>query len=280
MRPTYLVIGAAKCGTTSLCHGLGAHPDVFMSRPREIHYFGRNDPAKTLEWYEAHFDPAIGYSAVGEGSTSYTHPDIIRACAGEISELIPKARLIYMVRNPLQRLESDWKMRRHEGWAGPSLHEEVTIQDSLVSHGRYWQNLSVYREHFPDEQILVLFLEDFARDQEAELTRCFTHIGVEPQAASAGQPRVMNESRSFRKDLALARWIRRSGLVADLRRAVPRPLFDLAKVALTRPDRYSVDWDPDIRRHVLEELAEDSRRLLEFCGKPPDFWDYDESPSR
>jgi hypothetical protein len=184
-----------------------------------------------------------------------------------------------MVRNPLRRLESDWRMRRHEGWAGRSLNEEVTRQGSLVSHGRYWQNLSVYREHFSDEQILVLFLEDFARDEAAELSRCFMHIGVDPQAASAGGPRVMNQSRSFRKDLALARWIRRSGLLARLRRTVPRPLFGLAKVALTRPGRYSADWDPDARRHILEVLAEDSRRLLEFCGKPPDFWDDHESPS-
>jgi hypothetical protein len=101
-----------------------------MSIPKEIHYFGRNDPDKTLAWYLSFFQEAVGQNAIGEGSTSYTHPDIIEACAAEIAERIPSCRLIYMVRDPVDRLESDWKMRLREGWSAASINEAVQSQPS------------------------------------------------------------------------------------------------------------------------------------------------------
>ena len=70
MLPNFIVIGAPKCGTTSLCHLLGNHPQVFMSKVKEPHYFGRKDPTKTLLWYEEHFVGAEDKKAIGEGSTS------------------------------------------------------------------------------------------------------------------------------------------------------------------------------------------------------------------
>jgi hypothetical protein len=247
-----------------------------MSRPKEVHYFGRNDPMKTPEWYESHFDGARGFSAIGEGSTSYTHPDIIHECVRDIHRLLPNARLIYMVRNPLRRLESDWIMRRHEGWATGSINEEVAKQETLISHGRYWTNISVYREHFPDEQILVVFLEDFARDERKELGRCFAHIGVEPMLAPEAPAIALNQSKSLRQYGSLARWVRRSGVLAGAKILVPKPLFKVAKNVLTRPYRADVAWDPDVRNKVQSALADDSQRFLEYCGKRQDFWHDDE----
>ena len=73
VKPDFVVIGAARCATTSLCRILRDHPAVFMSHPKEPHFFSRPDVfARGLEWYEALFDGACGMSVVGEGSTTYT----------------------------------------------------------------------------------------------------------------------------------------------------------------------------------------------------------------
>jgi hypothetical protein len=87
----------------------------------------------------------------------------------------------------------------------------------------------------------------------------------EPQIA-------LNQSSNLRYDGSLARWVRRSGVLAGARQLMPTPLFRVAKNVLTRPYRAEVAWDPDVRGNVLSELADDSRRLLEFCGKRHDFW--------
>jgi hypothetical protein len=271
MLPNYIVIGAAKCGTSSLCHLLGRHPQAFMSSPKEIHYFGRNDPAKTLEWYEAHFAAAQGKTAIGEGSTSYTHPDIIEACAAEIAALIPNCRLIYSVRNPVARLESDWKMRRQDGWTSASINQAIADQPSLVTLGLYWRNLNVYRQHFSDEQILVGFLEDFARDADGELRRYLSHVGVDPAVAIPDADRPRNAAAGYRHYGRLGRLLR-EGPLAGLKRIAPPWAVNGAKALLSRRVVHTPEWDPALRAEIIARFAEDSRSLLEFCGKPPDFW--------
>jgi len=273
--PNYFVIGAAKSGTTTLCTLLGRHPEIFMSTPKEIHYFGRNDPEKTREWYESHFASASSFRAVGEGSTSYTHPHIVEACATEIAELVPQARLIYMVRHPLGRLESDWKMRKHEQWAPPgSVNEAAREADTtLIRHGLYWQNLNVYRRLFSDEQILVVFLEDFSKSPQTEMDRCFVHLGVGQDASMGDQVLQKNRSQDFRRDGRLAVWLRETGLLTALRRIMPRRAFSWGKGLLTRSDRFTVQWDPEVRSWVLGQFRDDAGRFLQYCGKPPGFWD-------
>lgn len=273
-RPNFFVIGAAKCGTTSMCTLLGQHPDVFMSDPMEIHYFGREDPEKTRSWYMSHFQDVEDESAVGEGSTSYTHPHIIEACASEIATAVPDARLIYMVRHPIRRLESDWKMRKHEGWAPEgSINEAVRDRDTtLITHGLYWKNLEVYRRYFSDDQILVVFLGDFSGSPQDELERCFSHIGVDEDVMVEGAHEPRNQSSDFRRDRWLGHLLRRGGVVSLARLYLPEQVFEAGKRILTDPDRYSVDWRPSVKRQVARELAQDSRRFLEHCGKPPDYW--------
>jgi hypothetical protein len=279
MLPNYLVIGAAKCGTSSLCHSLGQHPQVFMSRPKEIHFFGRNDPVKTFEWYESFFADAAGKTAVGEGSTSYTHPDIIEACAQEIAEHIPDCRLIYMVRNPLHRLESDWKMRRHDGWAAASVNEAVQEQPSLITHGLYWKNLSVYRRHFRDDQMLIVFFDDFTRDPQTELRRCFEHIGVDPDIVieNAGRPR--NAASGYRSYGAIAGRLRHGRFFAAVKRHLPAWVIGTAKSALTKKVEHKPDWDPEVRASVIQSFSEDSQRFLEFCKKSPSHWQTTPGPA-
>lgn len=276
MYPNFIVIGAAKCGTSSICDLIGSHTDVFMSSPKEPHFFSRlTDSSLTLEWYQSLFDAGVGKTAIGEGSTSYTNLNRLRWTARRIADTIPNCRLIYMVRHPLRRLESDWMMRRHEGWAPASINKAVQEQATLITAGMYWQNLSAYRGLFPDTQIMVVFLEDFARKPDHELGRCLRHIGVDHSVTIAGAQIPRNAAASFRKDRLFASLIRSRTRLDDVRYQMPGWVRTVAKRLLTRTEKLTVEWDPLLRSSVIDELRDDARQFLEYCNKPPDFWNLD-----
>lgn len=245
-----------------------------MTDPKEPCFFShREDEQRTREWYESLFNSVTTQSAVGEGSTAYTHPDVIEATAAGIKDLIPSCRLIYMVRHPLKRLESDWRMRRHEGWTPESIATATVEQPTLVSHGFYWKNLSVYRRHFPDDQILIVFLEDFSRDPSRELRRCFSHIGVDPRTTVQDASRARNTSASFRKDSFIAGLMRQSSRFEGIKAAMPSWVTETAKRLLTKQENFEVVWEPSRRQEVLAQLADDAKHFLAHCQKPDSFWD-------
>lgn len=274
MLPNFIVIGAAKCGTTSICDLLSNHPQIFMSNPKEPHFFGRDSAEKTIEWYEGLFSRVTSEIAIGEGSTSYTHPKIIEKAATSIAELIPWCRLIYVVRHPIKRLESDWKMRRHEGWATGSINQAVLDQPTLISHGMYWRNLSVYRNLFPPEQIMVVFLEDFIANPAKELRRCCEFIGVESEFAFADMNRPRNDSDGYRKDGLIVAILRKTSLLRRIAQTVPPSMVQIGRLVFTRKQNLSFSWDNSVRTLAVEKLREDSRQFLQHYNKPPGYWDF------
>ena len=120
MLPNLIVIGAPKGGTTSLHHYLGAHPDVFMSRRKELGLFDREDWRDRVEWYERQFpDRPRGYA--GESSPAYSMHPTVAGVPERIHELLPDARLIYLVRDPVERLSpTTWSGSRSGSSTGRS----------------------------------------------------------------------------------------------------------------------------------------------------------------
>lgn len=274
--PTFIVIGAAKCGTTTISDVLGEHPEVFVTSPKEPHYFSRLTRYRKLRsWYLSLFDGAEACQAVGEASTSYSHPHRIEFAAPRIRDVVPTCRLIYMVRHPVRRLESDWKMRLREGRVSDSISEAADHHASLITFGLYWKHLQTYRNHFPDEQLLVVFLEDFATQPERELSRIFRHIGVDSSFRPDNPGRRRNAAEQYRSKGALATAIRQSDSYRRLRRLIPDRIVQLAKSALTDEFEATPDWDSDALAMVREYYREDSRQLLGHCGKPTDYWEFE-----
>src|SRR6476659_1140977 len=135
--PNLIVIGAQKCGTSGLHYYLSLHPEVSMSRPKELNFFiaERNWP-RGLDWYRRHFDPRARIR--GESSPNYTAYPQHEGVPERMHELIGDARLIYLVRDPLERIAAHWvhnyAKRRERG----SLRETLTHpQTSYIERSRY-----------------------------------------------------------------------------------------------------------------------------------------------
>jgi hypothetical protein len=289
--PNFLVIGAPKCGTTTLCDRLGSHEDVFMATPKEPHFFGHPEAYKTWEWYTSLFEGVDGESAIGEGSTSYTRPDLAIEAARAIRARIPACRLIYIVRDPIRRLESDWRMRVHLGWQSNSVSsavkeafatEDVILTSKednpelwwkrlLLTQGLYHRNLGEYRRLFPAEQILVLFLEELAASPDAELARCLGHIQVDVSLQPTGR-KALNRAKDTRRDGRVASLLRQSPVFSEIKARLPRWLRSMGRQALTRPDAREIEWEPEVLERVVRYYRQDSSDFLEDCRKPADFW--------
>ena len=169
--PTFVVIGAMRSGSTSLFKHLQAHPQVFMPR-KEIHFFDdRWD--RGLAWYESRFDGYDGQPVVGEATPTYMADTV---ALDRLAEVIPHARLVAVLRDPVERAYSHYWME-HARARDPRTFEEA-IADELagrpglppsdyLARGRYAGQLDEVTARFPRSQLHVLLLDDL-RDRSAE----------------------------------------------------------------------------------------------------------------
>ncbi len=216
--PNFLVIGAQKCGTTWLAEMLRQHPEVFTPARKELHYFNRkSNYAQGLAWYQQYFAEAGGHKAVGECTPNYLWvqeacPDSIpslglrlqrydyanREVPRLVHEVCPDARLLVVLRNPVDRAISSHRHHIRMRRISPrSRILEVGGQFGIVSMGFYAEQLQAWEAYFPRDRFLVLiYEEDVRREPERALRRVFEHLEVDPEFKPGKIETRFNESSS------------------------------------------------------------------------------------
>jgi sulfotransferase family protein len=202
--PNFLLIGAAKAGTSSVFAYLGQHPDVFISPTKEPNYFalagqevrfaGPGDSIinrasiTRLDAYEALFKSARKGMAVGEASTLYLY---MPAAAEAIQRLIPDVRLVAILRDPAERAYSSYLHMRRDGREPMTTFEDALMEEETrISNdwehlwhysrlGFYYSQLKRYYDRFPREQIGVWLYEDLESDPQRVLQEVFAFLGVD-----------------------------------------------------------------------------------------------------
>jgi hypothetical protein len=178
--PDFLGIGAQKAGTTWLYDNLSAHPDLFLPRPKELHYFDRTFH-ESLRSYAARFAAGSG-KVKGEVTPAYgiLPPRRIRF----IRTVMPDVRLVFLMRNPIERAWSHAVMilatktkRRVEDVPEGEFYAQFT-GDSSMRRGDYRRTLDNWLDVFPEEQLFVGFFEDLSLRPKELLTDVFDHLGV------------------------------------------------------------------------------------------------------
>jgi hypothetical protein len=266
--PNYLVIGAAKAGTTSLANYLAAHPEAFMTPEKELNFFDLNYGAG-LDWYRRRFAGATTERAVGEASVSYLfHPE----APPRMAEHVPAARLVALLRHPVDRAYSHYWFRRGWGVEHQTFEEAVEIDDdpdtgrAYVARGRYLPQLLRVCEHFPREQLLVLLLEDLKGDPDGTFSTVCRHLGIDDTVVPRAVGEVFNavpEFRSERFQRALIGVHERRPLPLKVRRGLMR--------LNTRSKTYP-RLDPAVRRRLAERFRDDNAALGEWLGRDLSHW--------
>ncbi|MEM8504597.1 MAG: sulfotransferase domain-containing protein [Cyanobacteria bacterium P01_D01_bin.1] len=156
--PNFLIIGAPKAGSTSLWNELRQHPNVFLTSIKEPNFFCVNSANyQDWSWYTSLFRDGVGKSAIGEASVAYSLVERNPTTPALIAQHLPHIRLIYIVRHPLQRIESAWLHHICMRNSIPSdFSQAVREFRPLIEGTLYSRNLGEYRRYFADEQILGL----------------------------------------------------------------------------------------------------------------------------
>lgn len=186
--PNFLIIGATKAGTTSLYDYLRQHPDIFMpghiKEPRFFCYDGRETgfpfPVKSQAEYEALFAPATTETRLGEATPHYLS---FPKAAAKIRALIPQAKLIASLRNPVTRSFSLYQMNMREQGVNEGVPYAQALETDRWLRETYAENIARYVELFPRDQFKVLLFEDVTRDTKATLRDVLTFLEVDSEFA-------------------------------------------------------------------------------------------------
>jgi hypothetical protein len=184
-------------------------------------------------------------------------------------------RLIFMARNPIDRIESQYVQLLDIGWSLESLEDAIlNSAPGLIATSCYWERISDYRRHFPDEQIHVLFFEDFRADPRPLMRDAFAFLGVDPDFEIPLDERSRRNSRETKTtDRWYMQWLRRQPWYTRANWALPRGLVQRIKPLFRRPITAHVEWTEDLLNYTIEKIEPDARTFLNFYGKPPNFWD-------
>lgn len=275
--PDFFIIGAMRCGTTSLYRYLSKHPDIGLSRDKETDFFlSKREFARGFEWYAKQFQGVAAAARVlGEASPNYSKCNEFPGVAERIYRHVPDARLIYIVRDPVERFISQY---RHQVSSGeitipPAEILESTVGQHYLDSSRYYRQVMEYLRFFPRERILLLCFDDLRRHPQAVMQQVFTFLGVDPAVAVDGLGRVHNSGRDLQR---LPSWYfaaRRSPFLRRAKRALPDGLQQALVARLGRAPRRDLPDVPDeIRAAAGAALAEDAARFRAFTGRAFEHW--------
>ncbi len=259
--PNFIVLGAAKAGTTAVYHYLNQHPQVYVSPLKETNFFalegeplafaGPGDDAyvnrlsiTSLPAYEAQFDGVRGETAIGEASPLYLYS---ARAAERIHAHAPDAQLIAIVRNPVYRAYSAFlHVLRDQREDSPDFRTALAREDERIAMnwehiwhykrmGLYYEQLQRYYDAFPAEQITVYLYKDLRTDPQAMISSVF---------------RLLNVDDTFQANLS-----QRHNTTSELRGIQERyPLL------------------PEVRSEMRAFFREDTLRLQDLIGRDLTHW--------
>jgi Sulfotransferase domain len=281
--PTFFIIGAPKAGTTSLYYYLAQHPQIQMSTVKEPSFFAfpqssLDDSRKInrLDKYEQLFDSSVAVR--GEASPNYTMYPLRQGVPERIRELVPDAKLVYVVRDPIDRTVSHYhQLVASEGEnasLGETLSDLSDPRSPCVCSSLYALQLELYLRSFPQERILVIDQAELLAERRITLSKIFTFLTVD-EAFDSSQFDIellkSNERRiyppSFTRFVGHTvrprlQWLP-SRVRRSLRRSVERVLLPPLEMSIL---------DEDLRSRLEGFYAGEVERLRALTGKTFSTW--------
>ena len=259
-----LIIGAMKAGTTSLFHYLKQHPQIAASSVKEPEFFVSDaDPTKTADYYRLWaWRPGVHRWAL-EASVAYTSHKRGPAIARRIAAFSADFRFVYVIRDPIERIESQYNHAYSAGWIkrDVGIDELIEKRFHFIKSSSYASQLDPYRDLFGREKILLVNTTDMATSPVTEMQRVVKFLRLDPfpfkdlaSVHNPGQGRIVEHAM-----IARVRGHRR--LFEGLRRYVPANAQRYVREALGQRLREPFKMSPSTRKRVLEILQDDLQRL-------------------
>lgn len=294
--PDFFVVGAMKSATTSLFHYVVQHPEVFEPADKEPAFFSSDGrpPAYTgpgdmrlivghRRWdepsYRSLFSRPEGLLA-GDFSTVYLAlpevPDRVLAA-------VPDAAIVVLLRDPVARAFSAWKMWRSLAAETLSFPDALAAEDRRREEGyapvwryremgRYGEQVSRWMDRAGDDRVLVLVTDDLARDPATTMRRLYTHIGADPSFVPDTERRL-NVRGAVPRNTGVEKWMRNPRSRSKrLALRVPTPLRRQAGRLLRRSNAGAPVLDPVVADELRRGYADDLEVLMARTGIDVAHW--------
>ena len=271
--PTFLIIGASKCGTTSLGAYLDAHPQIGMAKPKELNYFSFHWN-QALDGYKARF-ASLGKDIRGEASTSYTRAPLISGVPERIAKVIPDARLIYLMRNPIERMRSEYIDQLHGGRErAPTLEKAIWENPRYLSVSRYGYQIELYLNYFARDQLMLVTAEALKSDRVRTIQRILSFLGADPHVLPPNLDVQLNQAATKSRIPPLLDPLRTAWSWArPLTGRIPRSWRMRVRSRLGRDvPASSTHLSSQQKDRVWQMLATDQERLQAIVGADQPLW--------
>lgn len=268
--PDFIIIGAMKCGTTTLQAQLAAQPGVFMTDPKEPNYFSDDDIyAKGAAWYQALFAGAASGDMTGEASTHYTkrptYPDTLARMQADLPE---PPKLIYMIRNPLERAVSHYIHEWTEARMGGDPVAEFARHPEMAEYGCYAMQIAPFIDAFGKNRVYLTSLEQIKQDPDAEFARITAFLGLPDGLRWQHAQKAQNVSADRARRIPLQGLLIDNPVARTLRqRLVPKSLRQKVRQSLTMQGRPALP--EDLKIDLMARFLEDRTALAAFFPDHP-----------
>ena len=276
--PNFVVVGAFKGATTALAARLAEHPEIYMSPTKETHFFVDDTLySQGIERYMKFFEGHENQPSIGEADPSYTRSRRYPSAAARMHDALPNAKLIYIVRDPIRRIESHWIEGKRSGYQMLSFDETVNSPNrDIVSTSLYWNELSILRNLYPDNRIHILFTEDFKSQPNVELQRCYDFLCVDPNFINTKAADVVRPSRGASMDREwVSKYLRNSPIDPLLKlvtRTAPSSVISTLRPILRQRVVKRPEWNAETLKKIKSTVKPDALMFLDYAGKPSNFW--------
>lgn len=270
MKVNFMVIGAARSATTSICKILDSHPDICFSSVKEPQFFSNNDWRNNLNGYHKLFkrNNALLY---GEGSTNYTkHPWFNNHIPRDIHEYNPDMKFIYVIRNPIDRILSHYKFALERGYTNSTISEAIKNNSIYIDTSKYMSQIKPYLEQFGRDQIQIIVFDDFKNNPQLVIDSICTFLKITPLNINSNQTHFNQTQKGY---IGLKKYDHPKtflGLLGKWKHIIQRKLK-------THSDRPNFSLQPNEVQYITSQTRQEimdigkliNRDLSSWISQPP-----------
>jgi len=275
-KPDFLIIGAMKCGTTSLHDYLGKHPEIYTTNPKEIHFFDdKNFDKGLLNAYYQHFISEKRICGTSPQGYTKCHQKNYENVPYRLQKYLPYIKLIYLVRDPIARLVSHHREALSGGYNELSSLENLIDLNLNTNHlvltSKYFTQLEHFLKYFSKDQILIIESNSLKNNRLNTLNRIFKFLGAYELTNDAIFDYESNQGFTKRKKSKIYRFFLKNEFLSS-KKLLPRKVSEkLKKNKMVKKLMYkpidSVEISDNLRLKLLAEFREDQTNLRNYINK-------------
>ncbi len=269
----FAIIGAQKCGTTSLAAQLAEHPDICFCEIKEPGYFHQvEDWQAGLEAYHRLYAPEAD-QICGEASTMYTFLPEWQGTHSRLFAYNPNLKLVYVMRQPVERVISNYSHDLVRGFVKAPPETAVFADPTYINRSRYAVQMRPYLELFPRENVLLLVFEEYIANQSQTLRQIAAFLGVSTDIVANAAPADKHKSvgQTYLKNSAI-RSLARSRAFQAVRPHLASSIRQPIRRRLSNQLDEKPDFVPALRQAIWRFVEDDVREVEELLGRRLHVW--------